>query len=65
MFISFENHVKTAVAKIGGPTKTSNLLGLSNGAVHAWIRKGRIADIDIAKRVCQLSGMKLEQVRPV
>lgn len=63
MFISFENYVKTAVAKIGGPTKTSNLLGLSNGAVHAWIRKGRIADIDIAKRVCELSGMKLEQVR--
>lgn len=65
MFMQFENHVKTAVTKLGGPTKTSNLLGLSNGAVHAWIRKGRIADIDIAKRVCKLSGMTLEQVRSV
>jgi hypothetical protein len=60
-----ENHVRTAINKIGGPTKTSNLLNISNGAVHAWIRAGRISNIDYARKVAELSGMPVEKVRPV
>lgn len=59
------NGVKTAVEKIGGPTKTSNALGVSNGAVHAWIKKGRISNIDHAKKVAELADMEVEEVRPI
>lgn len=60
-----ENHVRTAVNKIGGPTKTSNHLGVSNGAVHVWIKAGRISNIDYARKVAELAGMPVEKVRPV
>lgn len=60
-----KNHVKTAVDTIGGVTRTSNLLNVSNGAVHAWINKGRVSNIDYARKLAELAGMKLEQVRPV
>jgi hypothetical protein len=63
MFIQ-QNHVRIAVNRIGGPTKTSNLLGVSNGAVHAWIKARRIANIDLAKKVAELAGMQVEEVRP-
>lgn len=61
----FNNNVKTAVNKLGGPTKASNLLGVSNGAIHAWIKNYRVPDISKAKRLAELSGMKVEEVRPV
>jgi len=35
MFTIGENAVKKAVERIGGVTKTSNLLGVSNGCVHS------------------------------
>ena len=59
------NNVKIAVAKLGGPTKASNLLGVSNGAVHAWTRNGTVPNIDQARKLAQLAGMKVEEVRPV
>lgn len=61
----FTNNVKIAVNKLGGPTKASNLLGVSNGAVHAWMRNGTVSNIDHARNLSKLSGMKLEEVRPV
>lgn len=63
MFIQ-KNAVKTAVNRIGGATKTSNAVGVSNGAVYAWIKAHRISNIDYAKKVAELSGMKLEEIRP-
>lgn len=60
-----ENHVRIAINKIGGPTKTSNLLNISNGAVHSWVRAGRISNIDYARKVAELAGMPVEKVRPV
>lgn len=59
------NNVRLAVSKIGGPTKASNLLGVSNGVVHYWMREHRVPNIDLAKKLAEISGMKLEQVRPI
>ncbi len=61
----YTNYVKNAVDKIGGPTKTSNLLNVSNGAVHAWIKKGRVGNIDKARQLAQHAEMEIEKVRPV
>jgi len=59
------NNVKLAISKIGGPTKASNLLEVSNGVVHYWIREHRVPNIDLARKLAEISGMKLEELRPV
>ena len=64
MFIH-QNKVRMAVNKIGGPTRTSNLLGVSNGAVHAWIKAQRISNIDYARKVAELSEMKVDELRGI
>lgn len=65
MFFTPENHVRIAIAKAGGPTKVSNTLSLSNNTVHAWIRKARISNIDYARKVSEMSGVSVDQLRPV
>jgi hypothetical protein len=65
MFFTPDNHVKIAIAKAGGPTKVSNQLSISNGAVHAWVRKGRIADLDFARKVSKMSGIEVDLLRSV
>ena len=62
MFFS-ENKVKTAVSRSGGPTKASNLMGVSNAAVHAWMRAGRVSNIVFAKKLAELAGLQLVDVR--
>ena len=59
-----ENFVKKAVKIVGGVTKASNLLGVSNGAVHSWVKRGRVVNIDYAKKLAELSGIGLDKVRP-
>ena len=63
MFIQ-ENFVEKAVAKAGGPTMTSNQLGVSNGAVHKWIKANRVPNLNTAKRLAELSHVSLEKLRP-
>lgn len=65
MFVISENHVKKAISAVGGPTKSSNLLGVSNGTIHQWVRLGRVSNIDFARRLSQLSGVALDKLRPV
>lgn len=65
MFFTPENHVRIAIAKAGGPTKVSNTLSLSNGTIHAWVRKARIADIGYARQVSEMSGVSVDLLRPV
>lgn len=65
MFCRLENPVRQAIYQIGGPTVVSNLLSISNGAVHAWIRNHRIRNINFARKIAELSGFKLEELRPV
>lgn len=61
----FTNHVKKAVDMVGGPTKAANLLGVSGGSIHAWIKAHRVPNINHARHLSKLSGMKVEEVRPV
>lgn len=65
MFFSPENYVRIAVVKAGGPTYLSNRLSLSNGCIHSWIRKGRISNIGYARQVADMSGIRIELLRPV
>ncbi len=60
----FQNNVKIAVQRVGGPTKVANLIGVSGTAVQAWIRKRVVKDIDKAKKLAELAGMKLQEIRP-
>jgi hypothetical protein len=59
-----QNRVKIAVNRVGGPTKTSNLCGVSNGTVHAWIKAGRVSNIDKARMLAELAEMEVREVRP-
>ena len=43
-----QNFVKEAVQRIGGPTRASNVAGVSNATIHSWITKGRIPNYDKA-----------------
>ena len=65
MYMYNENAVKKAIDKIGGVTKASNILGVSNGAVHSWVKKRTVTNIDYARKISELSGVPLEKVRPV
>jgi hypothetical protein len=56
MFCLPENPVRKAIALAGGPTFVSNQLSLSNGAIHAWIRKGKF---DILEPLSVLRGLLL------
>lgn len=64
MFTIGENAVKKAVERIGGVTKTSNLLGVSNGAVHSWVKKRRVTNIDYATKMAEMAKMRVEEIRP-
>jgi DNA-binding transcriptional regulator YdaS (Cro superfamily) len=63
MFGDFQNYVKTAVQRLGGPTKTANAMTVSNTTIHDWINKRRISDINQAKKLAELTGLKLQDLR--
>jgi DNA-binding transcriptional regulator YdaS (Cro superfamily) len=56
-----ENAVAKAVAAIGGPTKAAVLCGVSNTAVHRWIRSGRIILLRHAVQLSRASGIAIEE----
>jgi hypothetical protein len=58
-----QNHVRTAVDRLGGATKASNAMGVSNTAIHTWIRNQRVNNIDKARRMAELAGLELQQLR--
>ena len=64
MFYLAENHVKVAVARAGGPTRVSNLLGIANGTVHQWIKAQRVSNIQYAQKLADLTKMTVQQLRP-
>ena len=65
MIHSKVNPVKQAIHNVGGPTKASNALGVSNASIHSWINSGNVPNIDLAKKLATLSGMKVEDLRPM
>lgn len=64
MFYIPVNHVRLAIQKAGGATIVSNKLLISNGAVHAWCRKGRVTNLDFAIKLSGLSGVPVGDLRP-
>lgn len=58
-----ENQVKKAVTLVGGPTFTSNRLGVSNGCVHKWVKAGRVPNIVKARLLSELSGVSIDKLR--
>ena len=58
-----ENQVKKAVTLVGGPTFTSNHLGVSNGCVYKWVKAGRVPNIVKARLLSELSGVSVEKLR--
>jgi len=63
MFTISQNAVKVACERIGGVTRTSNLLGVSNGAVHSWCKRRRVPNIIYATRLAELANMKVGEIR--
>jgi DNA-binding transcriptional regulator YdaS (Cro superfamily) len=63
MFYLPPNNVRTAVNRLGGPTKAAHAMAVSNTTIHDWIKRNRIVDIDKAKALAKLSGMELQQLR--
>jgi DNA-binding phage protein len=57
------NHVRTAVERIGGPTKTAHACSVSNAAIHLWLSSGRIPNIDKARIVAKASGIDVQLLR--
>lgn len=58
-----ENYVRTAIDRVGGPTKASNLLGVSNNTINVWMNNRHIPNIDYAKKLAELSEMKVQELR--
>ena len=58
-----KNRVRIAVDRLGGPTKASNLMGVSNNTINTWIRKQRVGNIDFARKLADLSKMTVQDLR--
>jgi DNA-binding transcriptional regulator YdaS (Cro superfamily) len=56
-----ESAVARAVAAVGGPTKAARLCGVSNTAVHRWIRFGSVPLLRHALLLSRASGIPIEQ----
>jgi hypothetical protein len=61
---NFQNKVKIAVTRAGGPTKVALQMGCSGSAVFTWIRDQHIPDIDKATKLASLAGMDVRDLRP-
>jgi hypothetical protein len=60
----FTNKVKEAVDKAGGPTYTAIQLKCAGTTIHAWVRNGRVSNIEKAKLLSELSGVAVKDLRP-
>lgn len=63
-FMIFTNKVREAVDKAGGPTYVAVQFKCSGTAVHAWIRNGRVGNIEKARLLSELSGIDVLELRP-
>lgn len=60
----FENPVAKAVYAIGGPTKASNALGVSNASIHSWIKNRLVPDLSKAQKLAEMAGVPVKAIRP-
>lgn len=57
------NHVRIAVDRLGGATRAAHAMSVSNATIHSWINRQYVSNIDKAKRMAELAGMELQQLR--
>jgi len=55
------NAVERAVSTVGGPTKAAGICGVSNTAIHKWIRRGSVTILKHALRLSRASGIPIEE----
>ena len=53
--------VARAVEAVGGPTKAAAICGVSNTAIHNWLRKGRVTSLRSALKLAERSGIPIEE----
>jgi hypothetical protein len=53
--------VVRAVTAVGGPTKAAGICGVSNTAIHKWIRRGSVTLLKHALRLSRASGIPIEE----
>lgn len=63
MISAGQNDVRIAVDRLGGATKAAHAMAVSNATIHDWIKRGKIVNIDKAKRMAELSGLELQRLR--
>jgi len=56
-----KNAVAEAVAAVGGPTKAARLCGVSNAAVHRWVKSGTVILLRHALRLSRASSVPIEK----
>ncbi len=56
-----DNAVGRAVSALGGPTKAAGICGVSNTAIHKWIRRGSVTLLKHALRLSRASGIPIEE----
>ena len=56
-----DNVVGRAVSTVGGPTKAAGICGVSNTAIHKWIRRGSVTLLKHALRLSRASGIPIEE----
>jgi hypothetical protein len=56
-----DNRVSQAVSAVGGPTKAARICGVSNAAIHQWIRRGSVPLIKHAIQLSKASGIPIEE----
>jgi DNA-binding transcriptional regulator YdaS (Cro superfamily) len=57
-----ESAVLRAVSAVGGPTKAAGICGVSNTAIHKWIRRGSVMLLKHALRLSRASGIPIEEL---
>ncbi|KXW58053.1 hypothetical protein FEMY_14040 [Ferrovum myxofaciens] len=58
------NAVRAAVHRVGGATRASNMLGVSNASIYNWIKIGRIPNIELAQILANATRMNIDSLRP-
>ena len=56
-----DNVVGRAVSALGGPTKAAGICGVSNTAIHKWMRRGSVTLLKHALRLSRASGVPIEE----
>jgi DNA-binding transcriptional regulator YdaS (Cro superfamily) len=56
-----DSAIERAVSAVGGPTKAAGICGVSNTAIHKWIRRGNVTLLKHALRLSRASGIPIEE----